>query len=172
MAAAERRSSTRRCPSSPIRRSATAAPSAATWRTPIRRPSCRPWSLALGARLRAPAVRGDRWMEAADFFAGLFTTALEPDEMLVEVGICRSPAAHRLRPFWSSPRRRGDYAIIGVAARVTPRRRRAAAARRGWSTCNAGDAPVAWPRSGAAAWPASASDAAQIDAAAAMACGD
>ena len=41
--------------------------------------------LALGARLRARSVRGERWIAASDFFTGALTTALALDEMLVEV---------------------------------------------------------------------------------------
>src|SRR5829696_7954588 len=41
--------------------------------------------LALNARLKARNTAGERWIKAEDFFAGMFTTALEPDEMLVEI---------------------------------------------------------------------------------------
>jgi carbon-monoxide dehydrogenase medium subunit len=76
--------------------------------------------LALDARLRLRRAgdRGDRWVEARDFFAGLFTTALEPDEMLVEAALPPLPA----RTGWAFleiARRHGDYAQAGVAARVT-----------------------------------------------------
>ena len=73
--------------------------------------------LALGARLKARNVSGERWIEAQDFFAGMFTTALAPDEILVEIEL----------PFllprtgWSfmevAPRA-GDYALMGVAVLV------------------------------------------------------
>jgi len=74
--------------------------------------------LALSARLKAKNAAGERWVEAHDFFAGMFTTALEPDEILVEIEIpCMSP-----RTGWSfmevAPRA-GDYALMGVAALVT-----------------------------------------------------
>ena len=74
--------------------------------------------LALSARLKAKNVSGERWMDAQDFFAGMFTTALAPDEILVEIELPFMPA----RTGWSfmevAPRA-GDYALMGVAALVT-----------------------------------------------------
>lgn len=74
--------------------------------------------LALDARLKARKASGERWLDARDFFVGMFTTALEPDEMLVEIELPFMPA----RTGWSflevAPRA-GDYALMGVAALVT-----------------------------------------------------
>jgi len=74
--------------------------------------------LALNARLKASKVSGERWIEARDFFVGMFTTALEPDEMLVEIELPAMPT----RTGWSfmevAPRA-GDYAMMGVAALIT-----------------------------------------------------
>jgi carbon-monoxide dehydrogenase medium subunit len=74
--------------------------------------------LALDARLKAQNSSGERWIEAKDFFIGMFTTALEPDEILVEIELPVMPA----RTGWSfmevAPRA-GDYALMGVAAQVT-----------------------------------------------------
>jgi carbon-monoxide dehydrogenase medium subunit len=74
--------------------------------------------LALDARLKARKVTGERWIEADDFFVGMFTTALDADEMLVEIELPFMPE----RTGWSfmevSPRA-GDYALMGVAALVT-----------------------------------------------------
>jgi len=74
--------------------------------------------LALRARLKAKSVSGERWIDAQDFFMGMFTTALEPDEILVEIELPASPS----RTGWSfmevAPRA-GDYALMGVAALVT-----------------------------------------------------
>ena len=72
-------------------------------------------ALALQARLRAQSVSGERWIEAADFFLGLFTTALAPDEMLVEMALPPLPARTGTA-FIEFARRRGDYALMGVAA--------------------------------------------------------
>jgi carbon-monoxide dehydrogenase medium subunit len=74
--------------------------------------------LALEARLRAQSPRGERWITADDFFLGLFTTALTADEMLVEVALPPLPA-HTGTAFVEFARRRGDYALMGVAAVVT-----------------------------------------------------
>jgi CO/xanthine dehydrogenase FAD-binding subunit len=74
--------------------------------------------LALQARLKARNASGERWIDARDFFVGMFTTALEPDEILVEIEIPFMPG----RTGWSflevAPRA-GDYALMGVAALVT-----------------------------------------------------
>jgi CO/xanthine dehydrogenase FAD-binding subunit len=74
--------------------------------------------LALSARLKTKSVSGERWIDAQDFFMGMFTTALEPDEILVEIELPASPP----RTGWSfmevAPRA-GDYALMGVAALVT-----------------------------------------------------
>jgi carbon-monoxide dehydrogenase medium subunit len=74
--------------------------------------------LALNARLKAKNLASERWIDAQDFFMGMFTTALEPDEILVEIELPFMPA----RTGWSfmevAPRA-GDYAMMGVAALVT-----------------------------------------------------
>ncbi len=74
--------------------------------------------LALNARLKARNKTGERWIDAQDFFVGMFTTALEADEILVEIELPFMPS----RTGWSfmevAPRA-GDYALMGVAALVT-----------------------------------------------------
>jgi CO/xanthine dehydrogenase FAD-binding subunit len=74
--------------------------------------------LALSARLKTKSVSGERWIAAQDFFMGMFTTALAPDEILVEIELPASPP----RTGWSfmevAPRA-GDYALMGVAALIT-----------------------------------------------------
>ena len=96
--------------------------------------------LALAGKLRAQSVRGERWIAAADFFVGALTTALEPDEMLMEVELPvakpRSGAC-----FLEVSRRRGDFAIIGVACAVgLDEDERCNIARIG--LCNAGETPI------------------------------
>src|SRR5688572_14804697 len=74
--------------------------------------------LALGARFTLRGPSGDRVVTADDFFTGLFGTALEPDEMLVEVEV--PPLAARTRcAFTELSRRHGDFALAGVAAAIT-----------------------------------------------------
>ncbi|HXF63189.1 MAG TPA: xanthine dehydrogenase family protein subunit M [Caldilineaceae bacterium] len=75
-------------------------------------------AVALGGRLRLQSRRGERWMAAADFYQGLFTTALAPDEIVAEAALPPMPA----QSGWSIleiARRRGDYALAGVAVVVT-----------------------------------------------------
>lgn len=73
--------------------------------------------LALGARFHLRGPNGTRVVAAADFFTGLFGTALEPEEMLVEVEV--PPAAPRTGwAFDEVSRRHGDYALAGLAAQV------------------------------------------------------
>ena len=74
--------------------------------------------LALEARLKVRNADAERWVDAQNFFSGMFTTDLLSGEMLVEVELpFQSP-----RTGWSfmevAPRA-GDYALMGVAALVT-----------------------------------------------------
>ena len=73
--------------------------------------------LTLDGRVQATSQRGRRWIGADDFFVDLFTTALEPDEMLTEVAFgpmpARSGAAMR-----EVSRRHGDFALVGVTVLV------------------------------------------------------
>ena len=74
--------------------------------------------LALNARFRLRSSQGERWVAARDFYVGLFTTAREPEELLVEIAIPPDPP----RSGWAfreMSRRHGDYALVGVAAQVT-----------------------------------------------------
>lgn len=74
-------------------------------------------TLALSGRLRLRTRSGSRWVAAADFFVDLFTTALEPGELVVEVELPPRPP----RSGWAireMARRSGDYALLGVAAHV------------------------------------------------------
>ena len=97
-------------------------------------------ALALAGRLRAQSMRGERWIDAADFFVGALTTALEPDEMLTEVELPVAPARSG-SCFMEVSRRRGDFAIVGVACTVeVDGAGRCSAAR--IALCNAGDGPV------------------------------
>jgi aerobic carbon-monoxide dehydrogenase medium subunit len=77
-------------------------------------PAC---MLAIDATIVARGNRGERRIAAADFFMGIFETALRADELLVavEVPIARKNAAHFFHEF---ARRHGDYAIAGLAAQA------------------------------------------------------
>jgi len=74
--------------------------------------------LALSARLKAKSASGERWIDAQDFFAGMFTTALAPDEILVEIEL-PFMAPRTGWSFMEVAPRAGDYALMGVAALVT-----------------------------------------------------
>jgi CO/xanthine dehydrogenase FAD-binding subunit len=74
--------------------------------------------LALNARLKARKASGERWIDAKDFFVGMFTTVLEPDEILVEIEL-PFMAGRTGWSFMEVAPRAGDYALMGVAALVT-----------------------------------------------------
>jgi CO/xanthine dehydrogenase FAD-binding subunit len=74
--------------------------------------------LALGARFRIQTANQARWVEASDFFLGALTTDLQPDEMLVEVELPLSKPRTGCS-FMEVARRRGDFAIVGIAAMMT-----------------------------------------------------
>jgi carbon-monoxide dehydrogenase medium subunit len=96
--------------------------------------------LALGARLRARSSRGERSIAAGKFFKGVFTTALAADEMLVEVEVPALPPRTGTA-FLEVARRRGDYALVGVAAIVTLDAAGKLAGAR-VALCNAGSTPI------------------------------
>lgn len=61
--------------------------------------------------------RGRRTIQAAEFFNGFFTTALEPDEILTEVCI-EAPAPGTGWAIDEVARRHGDFAMVGAGAMV------------------------------------------------------
>jgi carbon-monoxide dehydrogenase medium subunit len=71
--------------------------------------------LALDGEVEATGPKGKRSIMAADFFKGLFETALEPNEILTAI---RVPAAGKdtRTGFAELARRHGDYAMVGLAA--------------------------------------------------------
>ena len=74
-------------------------------------------ALALEARFRVRSAKQERLIAAADFFTGALTTDLQPDEMLVEIEL-PAPKPRSGSCFMEIARRRGDFAIAGVAAMV------------------------------------------------------
>ena len=76
--------------------------------------------LALGGTVVARGPKGERRIAADDFFQGLYATALEADEVLVAAEIPLATAQNWFA-FDELARRRGDYAIVGMA--ITGRRR-------------------------------------------------
>ncbi len=65
------------------------------------------------------SVMGERVLKAEEFFTGYLSTALQPGEMVTEV---RFPwiAPQAGWAFIECARRSGDYALVGVAAVLTP----------------------------------------------------
>ena len=123
-ALARRSPSTRRCSRRPRRtsrtpRSATRgtfggslahADPAAEW------PAC---CVALDADFVIASRAGERRVKARDFFKGLFETALGAGELIAAVEFPLLGAGYR-SAFLELARRRGDYAIVGVAAAARP----------------------------------------------------
>ena len=75
-------------------------------------------TMALNGRLRLRSQAKERWVPADEFFVGLFTTVLEPDELLVEVALPAMPP----RSGWSFlqiTRRHHDFCMAGIAVLVT-----------------------------------------------------
>ena len=75
-------------------------------------------TLALQCRFRLQSDQGDRWVAAEDFFVGLLTTALSPEEVLAEIEI-PPPTPRTGWTFLEFSRRHGDYALAGLAAGLT-----------------------------------------------------
>ena len=77
-------------------------------------PAC---AVALGATIRAGRRGGSRDIEAAEFFRGVYTTALAPGEIVTEILVPRAAAGWRWG-FDELARRHGDFALAGLAAGV------------------------------------------------------
>ncbi|MGA7931638.1 MAG: xanthine dehydrogenase family protein subunit M [Candidatus Sulfotelmatobacter sp.] len=74
--------------------------------------------LALDAQVVATGSRGERVIPIEEFFLSLFSTALQPDEILTEI---RIPWAvpHSGGAYFKLERKVGDFATAAVAAQVT-----------------------------------------------------
>ena len=77
-------------------------------------PAC---CLTLGARIHLASRDGTRVVPAEEFFEGVYQTAIEPHELITHVEV---PAAtdSMLYGFDELTRRKGDYAIVGLAAQA------------------------------------------------------
>ena len=74
--------------------------------------------IALGAELVAEGPKGKRTIKVDDFFKGLLTTALQPQEILVEIRIPAWPAGTGTA-YMKFPHPASRFAVVGVAALVT-----------------------------------------------------
>lgn len=72
-------------------------------------PAC---CLALEAEIELASAQDSRRVRADDFFLGLYGTARRPDELITAI---RFPLADRIQVFDEVCRRRGDFAIAGLA---------------------------------------------------------
>ena len=77
---------------------------------------------ALDGTLVLLGAQGERRVAAADFFQGLYTTALRSDELLAAVELPMAAADER-QHFSELSRRHGDYAVAGLAAAARVARR-------------------------------------------------
>lgn len=75
-------------------------------------PAC---SIALGATIVVRGKGHERRIPATDFFTGIYETLLSPEELLVavEVPVAKPNSVHFFHEY---ARRKGDYAIVGLAA--------------------------------------------------------
>ena len=74
--------------------------------------------VALDAELEVVGPKGERSIQARDFFVDTFTSALEPNEILWEIRITTPPEGSK-GTYLKFSRRSQDWAIVAVAAQVT-----------------------------------------------------
>jgi aerobic carbon-monoxide dehydrogenase medium subunit len=74
--------------------------------------------LATEAVLVLKSKRKERRVAAKDFFLGIYETAAEPDELLIEVRIPVSPKG-QVSSFQEVSIRKGDFAMVGVGVVLT-----------------------------------------------------
>jgi carbon-monoxide dehydrogenase medium subunit len=96
--------------------------------------------LALGASVVAIGPRGEREIPVESFFPGLFTTALQPDEILKEIRIPIPPPSSG-GAYLKIERKVGDFATAGVAVQLTLDGR-GACSRAGIGLTNVGFTPL------------------------------
>ena len=74
-------------------------------------------ALALGAEVDVRSASGQRTIAAADLFEGMWSTTLEPAELITAIEL-PTPAAGEGSAIEEVARRHGDFAIAGAAVRV------------------------------------------------------
>jgi CO/xanthine dehydrogenase FAD-binding subunit len=75
-------------------------------------------AVAMEARMRIKSSTRERQVAAAEFFTGLLSTDIQADEMLVDI-VFPAPKPRAGACFMEVARRRGDFALAGIAATVT-----------------------------------------------------
>jgi carbon-monoxide dehydrogenase medium subunit len=73
--------------------------------------------LAAGASVALRSARGEREVAVSDFLVDIFTTSMEPDEILTEVRV-PLPAGSLGGAYLKLERKIGDFATVGVAVQV------------------------------------------------------
>jgi aerobic carbon-monoxide dehydrogenase medium subunit len=73
---------------------------------------------ALGATITATGKGGERTIAADDFFRGIFTTALEPDELVTSINVPATPAGTGAA-YVKHRHPASFYAVVGIAAVVS-----------------------------------------------------
>ena len=96
--------------------------------------------VALDARFVLRSRTASRTVLAHDFYTGLLTTVLGPDELLTEIRIPPRPARAG-SAFMELARRHGDFALVGVAVELALDQRGACASAR-IALLSVGDGPV------------------------------
>jgi len=74
--------------------------------------------VAMEATMRIKSATGERQVAASEFFVGVLSTDLQAHEMLVEIAL-PAPKPRTGACFMEVARRRGDFALAGIAAVVT-----------------------------------------------------
>lgn len=74
--------------------------------------------IASDARFKVKNQKQERWIDAQNFFTGLFSTALAPNELLCEI-VLPPMLPHTGEAFQEMARRHGDFALAGVACTIT-----------------------------------------------------
>ena len=74
--------------------------------------------LALDAEIKAVGQDGERLIKAADFFEDLYTTALEPEEILTEIHV-PIPGENTKGTYLKLPQIASGFALAGVAVLLT-----------------------------------------------------
>jgi CO/xanthine dehydrogenase FAD-binding subunit len=97
-------------------------------------------ALAMQARIRLKSSRGERELGASEFFVGILTTDIGPDEMLAEI-VFPPPPPSTGTCFMEVARRRGDFALAGVVAIVSLDEEGCCTSIR-VALCGVGDTPV------------------------------
>ena len=96
--------------------------------------------IALGAALVARGAKGERAIPANQFYKGIYSTALAPDEILTEIRV-PIPPPRSGGAYLKLKRKVGDFAAAAAAAQVTLDAK-GAIERAGIALTNAGPTPV------------------------------